>query len=100
MLGNTAIKNSIKSGSGCALYGMRDSERDGKIMKKIERYICDFCGADYDNKTDCLLCENKHKIPVSIERKIYSDFGQKYPSVLYVKMNNGETIAYMKRSER
>lgn len=100
MLDNTAFENGIKSVCGCSLHGMRNSKRNGEIMKKVEHYICDFCGAEYDNKTDCLLCENKHKMPLSIESKRYNAFGQKYPSVLYVKMDDGETIAYMKGQER
>ena len=99
MLDNTAFENSIITRRGCSLYGMCDPKGDGKIMKKVEHYICDFCGAEYDNKTDCLLCENKHKMPLSIESKRYNAFGQKYPSVLYVKMDDGEIIEY-KRNVR
>ena len=98
MLGNTAFENSIKSGRGYSLYGMCNSEGDGKIMKKVEHYICDFCGAEYDNKTECQECEKRHKTPVSIEGQQYGkprlNDWLGYPSILRVKMDDGEIIEY------
>lgn len=95
---NTAFENGIKSWCGCALYGMRDSERNGEIMKKVEHYICDFCGAEYDNKTECQECEKRHKTPVSIEGQQYGkprlNDWLGYPSILRVKMDDGEIIEY------
>lgn len=72
-------------------------------MKEKKYYICDFCKSEYDNKTECKKCEKRHKVPVSIEGKRYisstkGDF-LGYPSVLYVKMDDGQTIAYKRRSE-
>lgn len=98
MLGNTAFENGIKSGRGYSLYGMCNSKGDGKIMKKVEHYICDFCGAEYDNKTECQECEKRHKTPVSIEGQRYSrpilNDWIGYPSILLIKMDDGEIIEY------
>lgn len=103
MLGNTTFENGIKSGSGCTLHGMCNSERNREIMKKVEYYICDFCGSEYDNKMECQECEKMHKTPVSIEEQQYNNpilndwLG--YPSILRVKMDDGEIIEY-KRNVR
>ena len=97
MLDNTAFENSIKSRSGCSLYGMRDSERDGKIMKKVEHYICEICGTEYNNKLKCEECESGHVKPVKIDGANWVSMrnnGSGYPTQIHVKMSNGETITY------
>ena len=90
---NKAILNELKE---------REKKKEDEIMKKVEHYICDFCGAEYDNKTKCQECEKRHKNPVSIEGQQYGkprlNDWLGYPSILRVKMDDGEIIEYKRHT--
>lgn len=66
-------------------------------MKKVQHYICELCGTEYNEKEKCERCEKGHKRPTGIVganfTPITSD-GSGYPAKVHILMNNGETITY------
>lgn len=66
-------------------------------MKKVEHYICEVCGTEYNDKKKCMDCEKKHVKPELIEGARYlpiKNDGKGYPITVHIKMSNGETITY------
>ena len=69
-------------------------------MRKLTRYICEKCRAEYFNEEDAIACESEHIAPLELDMKHihyrnrldYSNF--KYPLRLRVKMENGDVVLY------
>ena len=68
-------------------------------MKKIERFICEVCGTEYNDKAQCGRCEEIHKKPQEIVNAKYRPItmdGTGYPDHLDIRMSDGQTIRYKK----
>lgn len=66
-------------------------------MKKVEHYICEVCGTEYNDKEKCADCESGHHKPLEISGANWVSMrnnGSGYPTKIHVKMSNGETITY------
>lgn len=66
-------------------------------MKKVEHYICEICGTEYNEKEKCKLCEYGHHRPKGIDGAQWYPIGQDgsgYPARVHILMDNGETITY------
>lgn len=66
-------------------------------MRTIERYVCETCGTVYNDKKKCAACEGGHHKPVGISGAGWISIGNNgsgYPTIIHVKMDNGETITY------
>lgn len=66
-------------------------------MKKVEHYICEICGTEYNDKNKCIQCEKNHCKGVEIvgyRFQSYKSNRKGYPDVLNVKMEDGTVQAY------
>lgn len=66
-------------------------------MKKVEHYICELCGTEYNDEKKCEECETGHVKPEGIERAEWISIKKDnsgYPTKIHVKMSNGKTITY------
>lgn len=63
-------------------------------MLKEKRYICEICGTAYRSSYDCNKCEESHRKPVGIVAIGHSYAMDKYPSTIYIRMDDGETVKY------
>lgn len=63
-------------------------------MLEDKRYICEICGTAYRNSHDCNKCEKSHHNPVGIVAIGYHCAADKYPSTIYIRMNNDENVKY------
>lgn len=63
-------------------------------MKKVEHYICEICGTEYRSKNACVECEKGHCKPVSIGSAKYSCVTSKYPTIIFIKMDDGEVVRH------
>lgn len=66
-------------------------------MKKVEHYICEVCGTEYNDMQKCIDCESGHHKPVKIIDAKWAPLNNDrsgYPARIYIKMSNGETITY------
>lgn len=70
-------------------------------MKKIEKYVCEFCGDEFDSKEECERCEKRHIKPIGIETAKWvfaSDPAFKdYPFFVGIKMDDGSVVKYYRR---
>ena len=62
-------------------------------MKTAEIYICEICGAEFNDKDACLDCENGHSQPESIYELHYEN-SYKYPTNIDIKFPNDRVITY------
>lgn len=63
-------------------------------MLEDKRYICNICGTAYRSSHDCNKCKESHHNPVGIVAIGYNRAADKYPSTIYIRMNDGETVKY------
>ena len=66
-------------------------------MKKIEHYICEICGTEYNDKGMCIRCEKGHKTPVKILRARYLPITNNalgIPSSIEIEFDNGSKFEY------
>ena len=66
-------------------------------MKKVELYLCEMCGTQYNDKVKCEECEKSHKKPIEIFESKYLPYAvnhKGYPQSLEVKMSDGKIITY------
>lgn len=63
-------------------------------MLEEKRYICEICGTAYRSSYSCIECEESHCNHVSIVAKRHYRAENKYPSIIYIEMDDGETIKY------
>lgn len=68
-------------------------------MKEVSLYVCEICGTQFKDKQKCKECESGHVKPLKITGTKYvplSDNQKGYPTMIHVRMEDGETIAYKK----
>lgn len=63
-------------------------------MKIKEQWLCETCHTAYQLKEAAERCEANHKRIRRIEACDYGPYGDKYPSAIAVKMNDGAVIHY------
>jgi hypothetical protein len=73
-------------------------------MKEIRRYVCEFCGVNFDSKEKARLCETSHTIPKEIKSARYvssnkngdpkCNYANNYPEAITILMSNGKEIDY------
>lgn len=60
-------------------------------MKEVKHYICEICGTEYNDKKKC------HVMPKEIVGHNHISMRNNasgYPTMVRIKMSNGETIIY------
>ena len=62
-------------------------------MKTQTKYICDFCGQEYNTEAECTACEASHNVIAAIERADYK-CGRASPTFLVVRMEDGSASMY------
>ena len=68
-------------------------------MKSLQLYVCEHCGTQYADKTECKRCEDSHKQAVEIHDMRFHacSFNEDgYPTKVELKMSDGKTIWYRK----
>lgn len=66
-------------------------------MKKVEHYICEICGTEYNDKNKAQTCEKGHCKPIEIVRAHYLSLANNYkgyPNNITVKMADGTEQIY------
>ncbi len=66
-------------------------------MKKVEHYICEVCGTEYNEKQKAVDCEKGHHEPKSIVKARYQSVCNDqsgYPDRIDVKMDDGKIVTY------
>lgn len=66
-------------------------------MKEVKHYICEICGTEYNDKKKCQDCEKGHVMPKEIVGHNHISMRNNasgYPTMVRIKMSNGETIIY------
>ena len=63
-------------------------------MLEEKRYICKICGTAYISSHSCNKCEESHHNPMGIVAIGYYCVADKYPSTIYIRMDDGETVKY------
>lgn len=65
-------------------------------MKKQIKYICEYCGVDYDREEDAKRCEASHIKPVKVVKADYKYIGiQNLPVSVTVEFENGAEREYV-----
>lgn len=66
-------------------------------MKEIRLWRCEKCGKDHWDRESAEKCEQSH---IGVKEISYEDYmigqNQKYPTRIYVKMQDGHTVRYYK----
>lgn len=66
-------------------------------MKEQKLWVCDFCGTQYKDKSDCVKCEKSHRVPTEIKDTRYiamKDNLKGYPTQIHVKFDDGTVQVY------
>lgn len=66
-------------------------------MKEVKHYICEICGAEYNDESKAQVCEKGHKKPVEIVKAGYVSIDNNktgYPIRITVKMSDGSEHTY------
>lgn len=66
-------------------------------MKKVEHYICELCGTEYNDKSKAMRCEKGHREPKEIVKSRYNaiiDNLKGYPIAIDIKMSDNNVITY------
>lgn len=64
-------------------------------MKKQTKYICEYCGVDYDTEEDAKRCEASHIKPVKVAKADYKYIGiRNLPVSVTVEFENGAEREY------
>lgn len=69
-------------------------------MKKQTKYICEYCGVDYDTEEDAKKCEARHMKPVKVVKADYEYtlFERlNIPVSVTIKFENGIEREYVAR---
>ena len=67
-------------------------------MKKQIKYICEYCGVDYDTEEDAKKCEARHIKPVKIVNGNYEYIGgANLPVSVTVEFESGAKREYVAR---
>lgn len=66
-------------------------------MKKVQHYICEICGTEYNDESVCTKCEKGHRAAKCISGSRYLSMSQDksgYPLTIDIMMDDGKTIRY------
>lgn len=63
-------------------------------MLEDKRYICKICGTAYRNSHDRNKCKESHHNPVGIVSAKYSCAASKHPTIIRIRMDDGEVVRY------
>lgn len=66
-------------------------------MKKVEHYICEVCGTEYNDKKKCEECETGHVKPKRIYSSTFITINRDrsgYPTKVSIEMGDGKIITY------
>jgi len=63
-------------------------------MLNDKRYICKICGTVYGSSHDYNKCKGSHHNPVGIVSAKYSCAASKYPTIIRIRMDDGEVVMY------
>lgn len=66
-------------------------------MKVIEKYRCEVCQTEYNDRKQAEACEKSHKQPIEIIRVRHLSMGQNgtgYPITVTIKMSDGKEVVY------
>lgn len=66
-------------------------------MKKVEHYICEICGTEYNDKSKAMECEKHHKKIIKVSPEKYRPKGMNlggYPEILAVEFDDGSLAKY------
>ena len=69
-------------------------------MKKQTKYICEYCGVDYDTEKDAKRCEASNKKPVKVVKADYEYRVFKMPNTpvsVTVEFEDGTECEYFAR---
>ena len=73
-------------------------------MKEIQKYQCEICNYTFPTKDMAALCEQHHVRMMKIDKIVYKSFletdGGKYPVMIQVYMEDGNTINYTMENPR
>lgn len=61
--------------------------------RTILRYACEICGAEYENKDECLACENGHITKGKIKSMSF-EAKKKIPYMVWLELED-QTLPYM-----
>ena len=67
-------------------------------MITVTKYICDFCGTEYDTSAACSLCEESHVSVNEIDDAVYA-VGKKYPTLISVVFDDDHVVRYSYASD-
>lgn len=66
-------------------------------MRKVEHYICEIFGTEYNDKTKCTQCEKGHRTPVKILKARYLPITNNalgIPSSIEIEFADGSKFEY------
>lgn len=66
-------------------------------MKKVEKYVCEYCHTEYTDSSKCAECEKNHMVISRIVSARYlsrSMRGTGDPVSIEVEMSNGQKLIY------
>ena len=62
-------------------------------MTERKTYVCDYCGAEYNNPTACSECESDHAKASKIVKSTYAKFAST-PNRIVVELEDGRLVDY------
>lgn len=65
-------------------------------MKSLQLYVCEHCGTQYKDKSECKSCEDNHRLVTEIHDMRFHASKDKhnYPDKVELKMSDGVKIWY------
>lgn len=63
--------------------------------KVINYFVCDYCNKEFNTAEECEQHEKQHSLPAEILNVAFFN-SDKYPSLLQVKFENGNTVDYVR----
>lgn len=70
-------------------------------MREQKVFICEFCGAQYENEQEALDCEKYHRKPKKIKQSYYNEKNTSdgYPNFIRITFDDELSILYKKYRE-
>ena len=62
-------------------------------MITVTKYICSFCGSEYETEQECTECETSHCSPSEYHSSTYRQH-EKYPGFINMLMSDGTLVQY------
>lgn len=67
-------------------------------MTERKTYVCDYCGAEYNNPAICSKCESDHAKASKIVKSRYNKFART-PNRIVVELEDGRFVDYERYGE-